>query len=537
MQPIPRRGPVRTAVCFFAASAVAVSGSAALLAAQVSTASSHREAPLILSDPQADNTDVYAFVSPDNPNKTTLIANWLPFEEPAGGPNFYPFADDAHYDINIDNDGDAKPDITYRWDFKTMDKRGTDTFLYNNGPVTSLKDENLLFRQSYTLTEISGGKSKTLLKNAPVAPDHVGDASMPDYASLRSQAVAPYGGGSKSFAGQADDPFFLDLRVFDLLYGGDLSETGLDTLSGFNVKSVALQVPTSDLTTKKDPVIGVWSTTERPSMRVQNADGTQQYKGDYVQVSRLGNPLVNEVVIPTGLKDAFNALPPVKDATVPEVVDRVNDPELPKLIEAIYGIPAPKAPRDDIFAIFLTGIEGLNQPKGKVTPAEMLRLNTSIPPAEEPNRLGVLGGDTAGFPNGRRLIDDVVDIEIQALEGAARTGKLVEALAAGDGVNENDLPFNETFPYVALPHSGSDGSGTLGTTAPSGGVAAGGGGAASDGGAVTAPNRRTAAATAAVGQSTVESSTALPVTAALLGLGLAGMGVLVLRRGRNQVEN
>ena len=531
MQPIPRKGPVRTAVCCFAASAVAVSGSAAFLAAQVSTASSHRESPLLLSDPQADNTDVYAFVSPDDPNTTTLIASWIPFEEPAGGPNFYPFADEAHYDINIDNDGDAEPDIIYRWDFKTKDKRGTDTFLYNNGPVTSLKDENLLFRQSYTLTEITGGQSKTLIRNAPVAPSHVGDASMPDYASLRAGAVIPVDGGGQTFAGQADDSFFLDLRVFDLLYGGDLSETGADTLSGYNVNSVALQVPTSDVTTGKDPVIGVWSTTERPSMRVQNADGTQQYKGDYVQVSRLGHPLVNEVVIPTGLKDAFNALPPVKDATVPEVVDRVNDPELPKLIEAIYGIPAPKTPRDDIFSIFLTGIEGLNQPKGKVTPAEMLRLNTSIPPAAEPNRLGVLAGDNAGFPNGRRLIDDVVDIEIQVLEGAARTGELVEALAAGDAVDENDLPFMETFPYLALPHSGS------GIGAPSGGVAAGGGGAASDGRAVTAPDRRAAAATTAVGQAAVEPSNALPVSAALLGLGLAGLGVVVLRRGRNQVEN
>ena len=266
MQLIPRKGPVRTAVYCFAASAVAVSGSAALLAAQVSTASSHREAPLLLSDPQADHTDVYAFVSPDDPNTTTLIASWIPFEEPAGGPNFYPFADEAHYDINIDNDGDAEPDIIYRWDFKTMDKRGTDTFLYNNGAVTSLKDENLLFRQSYTLTEITGGKTKTLVENAPVAPSHVGDASMPDYASLRAEAVIPVDGGGQTFAGQADDSFFLDLRVFDLLYGGDLSETGADTLSGYNVNSVALQVPTSDVTTGKDPVIGVWSTTERPSM-------------------------------------------------------------------------------------------------------------------------------------------------------------------------------------------------------------------------------------------------------------------------------
>ncbi|MEJ7743844.1 MAG: DUF4331 domain-containing protein [Nocardioidaceae bacterium] len=192
-------------------------------------------------------------------------------------------------------------------------------------------------------------------------------------------------------------------------------------------------MPISKLTTGDDPVIGVWATNERPSMRVQAADGTQSFKGDYVQVSRLGNPLVNEVVIPAGLKDAFNALAPENDASVPEAVDRVNDPEVPKLIEAIYGIPAPETPRDDLFSVFLTGVEGLNMPKGKVQPAELLRLNTSIPPPAEPNRLGVLAGDTQGFPNGRRLTDDVVDIELQALEGAVRTGKLVAALAAGDG--------------------------------------------------------------------------------------------------------
>jgi len=479
---------------------VAVGVAATLLAAEVGTASSHREAPLTALDPQADNTDTYAFVSPDSPDTTTLIANWIPFEEPAGGPNFYLFGDDAHYNINIDNDGDAKPDITYRWRFETADNRGTDTFLYNNGPVTSLDDENLLVTQTYTLEKITGNKVETLLEGAPVAPSHVGDASMPDYAALRAEAVTGVEGGGLSFAGQADDSFFLDLRVFDLLYGGDLSEVGADTLSGYNVNSVALQVPSAELTEGDDPVVGVWSTTERPTMRVQNADGSQRYRGNYVQMSRLGMPLVNELVIPAGLKDAFNALPPAKDATVPEVVDRVNDPEVPQLIEAIYGIPAPEAPREDIFAIFLTGIDGLNKPEGKVTPAEMLRLNTSIPPASEPNRLGVLGGDTAGFPNGRRLADDVVDIEIQALEGAVRTGELVEALAAGDAVDENDLPFQETFPYLALPHSGS------GDGAPTDGVSAGGGGTA----ASTAPDRRDAAAA--------------PSSDALFGVVLAGLG-------------
>ncbi len=520
-----RNRNIRSVVACLSAGAVAVSGSAALLAAEIGAASSHREAPLIMNDPQADNTDVYAFVSPDAPDTTTLIANWLPFEEPAGGPNFYQFAEDARYDINIDNNGDAKPDVIYRWTFKTNDKRGTDTFLYNNGPVTSLNDENLLVRQSYTLEKITGnGKSQTMVKNAPVAPSNVGQASMPDYAALRAQAVREVGGGSKSFAGQADDSFFLDLRVFDLLYGGDLSETGADTLSGYNVQTIALQVPSKEITSGKDPVVGVWSTTSRPSMHVRNADGTHNFKGEFVQVSRLGMPLVNEVVVPAGLKDAFNALPPEKDATVQPVVDRVNDPEVPKLIEAIYGIPAPKAPRDDIFAIFLTGIEGLNKPQGKVTPSEMLRLNTSIPPSSEPSALGVLGGDNAGFPNGRRLADDVVDIEIQALEGAVRTGKIVEALATGDGVSENDLPFGETFPYVALPHSGS------GEGAPSGGVAAGGGGTAGD---QLAPTREDAAPQAAVEG---DSIGALPISAGLFGLLLVGLGVVMFRRGRVGAE-
>ncbi len=489
-----------------------------MLAAGVGSASSHREAPLILNDPKADNTDVYAFVSQDTPDKTTLIANWLPFQEPAGGPNFYPFADDARYNINIDNNGDAKPDITYRWTFKTFDTRGTDTFLYNNGPVDSLDDENLLFRQTYKLEEVRGGETKTLIGNAPVAPSNVGKASMPDYAGLRQRAVSPVGQDSVSFAGQADDPFFLDLRIFDLLYGGDLSETGADTLSGYNVNSLALQIPTKDITKGNDPVVGVWSTTERKSMRVLNADGTQSSKGEYVQVSRLGMPLVNEVVVPAGLKDAFNALPPVKDATVKPVVDRVNDPEVPKLIESIYGIPAPKTPRDDIFSVFLTGVDGLNKPKGKVTPSEMLRLNTSIAPNPAPNRLGVLAKDTAGFPNGRRLSDDVVDIEIQALEGAVRTGKIVEALAAGDGVNENDLPFTKSFPYLALPHSGS------GVGAPSGGVAAGGGGAANT---LTAPDRRQASV-----QSQEASLPVLPLSVGVFGVLLAGMGALIVRRNR-----
>jgi hypothetical protein len=432
-------------------------------------ASSHREAPLTAADPSIDNTDVYAFDSPDRPGYVTLIANWIPFEEPNGGPTFYPFATDARYNILIDNNGDAKPDITLRFTFHNIDKRGNNTFLYNNGPVTSIDDPHLLFRQTYTLeASFNGGPFVTRVKDAPVAPSRVGPASMPDYQTLRDQAVTTLPGGWKTFAGQADDPFFADLRIFDLLYGGNLSEVGQDTLAGYNVNSVALELPFKDLALNGDPtrnpVIGVWSTTERQRVRLAGGGSA----GDWVQVSRLGNPLVNEVIVPTGLKDEFNAISPDQDANIPTLVQRIADPEVPKLINSIYGVPAPPAPRNDLSEIFLTGIttkaggpikadlnsqlNNADVDPSRFRPSEMLRLNMSVPVTAQPNRLGVLGGDLQGFPNGRRLTDDVVDIELQALEGAAQTGQLVPALAAGDKVDHNDNPFGTTFPFLALPN-------------------------------------------------------------------------------------
>lgn len=282
-------------------------------------------------------------------------------------------------------------------------------------------------------------------------------------------------GGGQVYVGPAEDPFFADLRVFDLLYGGDLSEVGQDTLAGTNVNTWALQVPLSEVTANGDPqrnpVIGVWSDTERRTLSL--SPGTATAVGEPVQVSRLGNPLVNEVVLPAGLKDAFNGLTPVKDATIPDVVERVTDPEVARLLDGIYGVPAPPTPRNDLVEIFLTGIaknaptlDGTLPPiqadlnshvlnadtdPQRFQPSEMLRLNTSIPPSDQPNRLGVLAGDLQGFPNGRRLTDDVIDIEVQAVAGAAQTGSLVDALAAGDGVDANDVAFLDEFPYVALP--------------------------------------------------------------------------------------
>ena len=457
-------------------------------------ASSHREAPLIGGDPRADNTDVYAFVSPDKPDTVTLIANWIPFEEPNGGPNFYPFADDARYNIYIDNDGDAVADLTYTWVFDTVIRDAAGQFLYNTGTVETLDDPDLNVYQTYDLTVTDGdGATTVLLGNGdgvttegdPIAaPSLVGPASIPDYTPLRDAATYDIPDVGITYAGQADDPFFLDLRLFDLLYGGDASLIGEDTLAGYNVNTIALQVPANALAINGDaasnPVIGVWSSTDRRSASVA---GDEAADDEFVQVSRLGNPLVNEVVVPLALKDAFNSISPDMDADQAPVVDAVLNPIVPPLVEAIYGVPAPTGNRNDLFEIFLTGIcvecagadgdpatvlpvdlnsQTLNADAVEQRPAEMLRLNMSIPPTAEPNPLGVLAGDLAGFPNGRRLADDVLDIAVQAVEGAAITGELVEALAPIDSVDANDLEFGATFPYVALPHGTSVTAGTAG---------------------------------------------------------------------------
>ncbi|HEY7876222.1 MAG TPA: DUF4331 domain-containing protein, partial [Actinomycetota bacterium] len=356
--------------------AAVLASTAALFAPVGGLASSHREAPLVSADPQVDQTDLYAFVSPDDASSVTLVSNWIPFEEPAGGPNFYAFAEGVRYDVNISNDGDALAEIVYRWTFQNH-YRNPNTFLYNTGPVTSLDDADLNFYQTYDLVrKVPGQRDQVILNDAPVAPNHVGDASMPDYPALAQAAVKSLSGGGKSWVGQADDPFFLDLRVFDLLYGGDFGEIGDDTLAGFNVHSMALQVPKTELAkggdAKDNPIIGVWNTASRRGTRIQKSDGSQSFKGKWVQLSRLGSPLVNEVVVPVGLKDYFNASKPKDDA---QYLAAVQDPELPRLIEAVYGIDAPDSDpnasgiqRADLIQVFLTGVDGLNKPAG-VAPA------------------------------------------------------------------------------------------------------------------------------------------------------------------------
>jgi len=435
-------------------------------------ASSHREAPLISADPLADNTDVYAFVSPDAPDTVTLIANWIPLEAPNGGPNFYKFGDDVLYRINIDNDGDANDDIVYEFRFRTR-IQNKQTFLYNTGPIASLDDPNFNIRQTYSVTRIDRQGRHALADNLATPPVNVGARSTPNYDALANMAIYTLPDGSRVFAGQRDDPFFVDLgSVFDLLGLRPFNAAhviplapapGVDGLKGINVHTVAIQVPKRLLThdgslgtdaANANSIIGVYSTTLRRRLRIENDDHDGDRDDDWVQVSRLGMPLVNEVVIPLGRKDRFNASDPRNDQ---QFGSFVLNPEPARLIPVLYpGVNVPAAPRNDLVAIFLTGIAGLNQPKN-VRASEMIRLNMAIPPSGSPNRLGLLAGQLDGFPNGRRLSDDIVDIELRALAGATpftATFNVAPNNLLGDGVDANDKAFLPTFPYVASPFAG-----------------------------------------------------------------------------------
>jgi hypothetical protein len=438
--------------------------SGALLAGLLapSGASSHREAPLSSQDPVADLTDVYAFRSPDAPNTLTLIANVNPFENPAGGPNFNQFGDDVLYRLNVDNDGDAVPDVRYDFDFRTQ-IRNPNTFLNNTSQVTSLDDPDLNRVQTYSVSEWRNGQRTVLGRDLPVAPANVGERSTPNYeADLADPAVKSLGNtGLKVFAGPRDDPFFADLgKIFDLGGLGPFNTAhvipkptaaGEDYLAGFNVHTIALQVPINRLV-EDDPVLGVYATTLRSSSRTVAAHraGTIRNGGRLVEVGRLGQPLVNEVVVPLGAKDKFNASRPRDDA---QFIGPVLDPELGRLIPQLYpGVQVPTdvpvqgvnlGGREDIATIFLTGIAGINQP-ANVKPSEMLRINTTM---------------NSGFPNGRTLTDDVIDLELRALAGASALGPKANTAPnnqLGDGVDQNDRPLLDHFPNVGLPTAGTD---------------------------------------------------------------------------------
>jgi hypothetical protein len=465
-------------------------------------ASSHREAPLIAADPTVDSTDVYAFRSPDAPTMVTLISNWIPFEEPGGGPNFYHFDDNATYYIKVDRDGNAVEDVTYAWTFHTIIKDNT-TFLYNTNQISSPSSAAFNYTQYYTVTEKIGSNAPTVLfGNKLMVPDNIGPRSTPGYAALAAQFVNS-ANGYKEFTGQRDDPFYVDvnsifdlggLRPFNSLHLIPLGVTpGLNSTAGYNVHTTAIQVPISKLAPDcpatpqtSDPkcVIGVWASAERPSVRTRTA-GQETATGAPIQVSRLGNPLVNEVVLPLALKDAFNSLAPAGDAPLftsntPAgnlLKTSILTPTLANLIPVLYPAVSQKVPtpRQDLFTVFLTGIPTVTQQQNSATtPSEQLRLNVAIPPTAgvcAGNRLGALAGDLAGFPNGRRLEDDVTDIAIRAVAGGYGDilggpppggGGLLHLPnfspnnTLGDGVDKDDVPCLSSFPYVGTPHAGYD---------------------------------------------------------------------------------
>lgn len=536
----------------FAAMAISLIPSGAL---QVN-ASSHREAPAIANDPVRDSNDFYMFRSPTNPNNLVLIATVAtPLQQPWGAPNYFQFGtDDTRYEIKLDNNGDAVEDVTYRFEFTTQPYANPNSFLYNNAPITSLSSVWNL-KQTYKMTEIKNGVETIRVNGAVVPPNDIAEgtirngldpnpnnngglASTQNFTSALADAaiqnVNTNSGIMKVYAGPSDDPFWVDLgSVFNLLqirqlpgFAGSQND-GIDSVKFANSSALAIEVPMAEITkdgltpnaNSNNNIIGAWNVNYAKRLVVStNGNNNALAKVQWKQVSRLGHPLVNEVVIPISIKDAFNGLEPKDDlatfnALFPSGVNPVTDPEVGLLLNALYGINVPpqpgrnyngtvqsnvnvngtiycqnlnnNSPRNDLVTIFLTGIPGVNKPQN-VQPAEMLRLNllTPVDPAcnfasgnfnsnENPRfsdycragLLGSLGTTGEGFPNGRRLMDDVVDIEIQAVAGATynvlQGGGVASCITPdplagqlGDSVAFNDRPFRSQFPYLARAWDG-----------------------------------------------------------------------------------
>jgi len=462
--------------------------------------SSHREAPEISQDPVADSADLYAFVSPDVANTVTLIANYVPLQSPAAGPNFWEFGEDVLYEINIDNDGDGQPNVTYQFRFKT-ELGNNNTFLYNTGPIESIDSKNWNRKQFYDVTKVVHGNNQasaqTIGKHLASPPCNIGPLSTPNYNGLAQQAVHDLGGGRKVFAGQRSDGFYVDLgaifdlgrlRPFDAAHNNFglaklVNSGGVNATKDLNVHTIALQVPISDLTrggyNAKDvnnpaAVIGVWTAASRQQVKLwDDVKRKHEYSGPWNQVSRLGNPLVNEVLIPMSRKDEWNRSQPSEDKNFAQFVTK---PELAGLLPVLYPGAFPNLDalnkanksRDDLAAVLLTGlpsgvVNGFQNNTGHVQ-ADMLRLNTAIPPSAKPNILGLVGGDPAGFPNGRRVYDDVVSVELRAIAGVtfalidknfkpdAVAGQLTDGLTPAN----LNIPFMPHFPYLGIPHDGFD---------------------------------------------------------------------------------
>lgn len=465
-----------------------VLGTAAL--AGTAWASSHREAPLIAQDPTADSTDVYAFLSPDAPDpgagaRITLIANYIPFQEPAGGPNYFNFADSVLYEIKVDNTGDAREDVVFQFRFETEVRTGG-TFLYNTGPIGAPDDPNRNVVQRYTVTRIDIDDDGTRIRrviaaDVPTAPARIGPRSNPNYAQSAQMAVWQ-GQGYKIFAGPRDEGFYLDINaIFDLLninrVAGLGTDDAVDGTAGFNVSTLAIELPVAALTNNgvepvfggdaggPDAVLGIWTTASRRKHRALRRHGDPRDFGPWIQVSRLGLPLINEVVIPLEFKDQFNRTHPADDLN--NIAGYVVDPELSRLLAAVHGLEVPPVPRGDMVEV-IRFLPGIATTRDDLQPADLLRINVAVPPVGMGDagysNLGVIAGDFGGFPNGRRVGDDVVDILERVVGGGILSAELTEEGGAfgdlfpnnalNDGVSANDVPYMATFPWLGAPHEG-----------------------------------------------------------------------------------
>ncbi len=484
-------------------------------------AASHREAPITALDHAADITDFYAFVSYDNANNVTFLLDVDPLLEPANGPTYFPFDPDILYAIRIDNTMSGLDNIVFEFRFTTEFRApgvftayvgaGTGINAPANAPlplgpgtpivppaVTALDgagSQGLNLRQSYTVTMVKGGVRTPLTNStgAPLfaVPTNVGPRTMPNYPALAVQGIYSLGIGIRVFAGTVDDPFYIDLGAafdslnFRMAVGGgvltaaqdtaDSTNFASDSVSGYNVNTIALEVPITMLTstgtklpaTNAAATIGGWGTTSRARVQIRRAPFPAQNSGSFSQIQRMGNALINELIIGIGSKDAWSMSQPVNDS---QFANFPLDPLLARVFNAVYGINIPAPPRTDLLPLvqYFPGFPAVltGTPTGPI--ADLLRLNTGVPPTPMASRkrLGVLAGDAAGYPNGRRVSDDVTDISARAVAGVlcGVTGNCVDSTGKaflgtsvpliGDGVNTNDMPYQETFPYAAFAQSG-----------------------------------------------------------------------------------
>jgi hypothetical protein len=490
---------------------LAAAATLATLVVNTAMASSHREAPFITEHPKVDGTDFYAFNSYEagRLGSVTLIANYQPLENGYGGPNYYTMSPDALYEIHVDNNGDAVEDITFQFRFKTLRRNttlnigGTNVAipLVQSGPVTDVGQAAQNVSETYTVTMVRGarrGGTAQAVTNASTGSatfdkplDNIGTKTIVNYAGYAAKFVynvnIPGCGTGRLFVGQRKDPFVVNLgETFDLVnikypaveFNANAERAAPDSLLYANTTSLEIEVPASCLAPGSDKVIGAWTTASLRQARLINPDprdrdsdrnDASKIGGAWAQVSRLGMPLVNEVIIGLKDKDRFNSSNPITDG---QFATYVTNPTLPALVEALFasaGVKAPtNFPRTDLVTAFLTGIPGLNRP-ATVTAAEMLRLNTSTLPTLKgaQNRLGVIGGDNAGFPNGRRPGDDVVDVELRVAMGLLCTlnnptafgctpaNAPSGAIRFTDGAYLDDSATDATFPYLKTPVPGS----------------------------------------------------------------------------------